>query len=282
MSIGTFPQMPFEREAELLSRARGGDDTAFELLVLPWQKPLFAFLYRMVAQREDAEDLLQDVMLEAVEELPHHPDGPRMKIWLFGLATHRCVEHLRHQSRWRPEAHLIAEYAEDAEPEAVERLKDTMSAPDFGFDMREHVAFCFACIGRSLPSEQQAALMLREIFHFTLDECAVIMNAPAASCDGYHQAGRSAMIKSYDGLCKLTDSAGRCDQCRKMRAWAPEGHRGASIEQIGPEGGAAESPDSLLDARLKIVREADLEGGTSRQFHRWFFDGLAHQESGRA
>jgi RNA polymerase sigma-70 factor (ECF subfamily) len=234
----------------------------------------------MVAQREDAEDLLQDVMLEAVQELPHHADGSRMKTWLFGLATRRCVEHLRQQWRWRPEAHLIAESAEDAEPEAVEQLRDALSKPDFVFDVREHVAFCFSCVGRSLPSEQQAALMLREIFQFTLEECALIMNEPAASFDGLLRAGRSAMISSYDGLCTLTDSEGRCGQCRELGEWAPEGHRGENIEQIQPEGGVVESPDSLLDARLKIVREADLEGGTSRQFHRWFFDGLTHQESG--
>lgn len=282
MSIAVFPRIAIEREAELISRARGGDELAFEELVLPWQKPLFAYLYRMVAQREDAEDLLQDVMLQAVEELPRHADGSPLKTWLFGLATHRCLEHLRHQWRWRPDAHLIAEYAEDAEPEAVERLREAMSNPDFVFDVREHVAFCFSCVGRSLPSEQEAAVVLREIFQFTLEECALIMNAPAATFDGNLRAGRSAMIGSYGGLCKLTDDAGRCDQCREMREWAPKGHRGQEIERIQPEGGAVESPDSLLDARLKIVREADLEGGTSRQLHRWFFDGLTHQESGRA
>ena len=62
MSVHPQPQISLEQETALVERARQGDSAAFGSLVEPWRGPLFGYIYRMVLLRQDAEDLLQDVL----------------------------------------------------------------------------------------------------------------------------------------------------------------------------------------------------------------------------
>ena len=89
-----------------LERARDGDPAAFGELVEPWRRPLYSYIYRMVTHRQDAEDLMQDVFWRAMERIRQYRSGP-FKSWLFGIATHVCLDHLRHRKRWRVEAQII-------------------------------------------------------------------------------------------------------------------------------------------------------------------------------
>src|SRR5262249_28218254 len=88
-------------EEQLVERA------AFGSLVEPWRKPLFGYIYRMVTLRQDAEDLLQDVLVRVLEDIRSYRGEARFKSWLFGIATHACLDHLRKRKRWRVEAQLI-------------------------------------------------------------------------------------------------------------------------------------------------------------------------------
>ncbi len=69
MSIHPLPQIAVEEEAQLVERARQGDPDAFGTLVEPWRRPLFGYIYRMVTHRQDAEDLLQDALVRAMESI---------------------------------------------------------------------------------------------------------------------------------------------------------------------------------------------------------------------
>ena len=76
-----------QEEDALLARAQAGDSEALEALFAKWQKPLFAFVYRMVTQRQDAEDLSQEVLVRALRGLANFRGDSRFKTWLFGIAT---------------------------------------------------------------------------------------------------------------------------------------------------------------------------------------------------
>ncbi len=280
MSIHPLPQIAVEEEAQLVERARQGDPDAFGTLVEPWRRPLFGYIYRMVAHRQDAEDLLQDALVRAMESIRKFRGEGRFKSWLFGIATHVCLDHLRRRKRWRVEAQLFAEQAAHANPEMPERMGTLMAQPDFVFEIREHIAFCFSCLGRTLPPEEQAALMLREVLGFTAEEAAGILGVSEPVFRHRLAAARNTMIESYDGLCQLINKTGACWQCKSLREIAPEGHRGEDLVQIQVAPGVAVTPETLFDARLKIVHEADLEAGRTRTLHDMFFANLTHQEEG--
>jgi RNA polymerase sigma-70 factor (ECF subfamily) len=267
-------------EAELVSRARQGDSSAVEALVSPWRKPLFAYIYRMVTLPQDAEDLLQDVLVRVLEGLRQFRGEAPFKSWLFGIATHVCLDHLRRKKRWRVETQLDAERAAEADPAEVERIAGIMSQPDFVFEIREHIAFCFACIGRTLEPEEQAAVLLKEVLGFTAEEAAGILAVSEPVFRHRLSAARAAMVRAYDGLCRLISKDGVCWQCQGLREFAPERNRGENLVQIEVRPGVAVSAESLFDTRLEIVRAADLERGASRALHQSFFVGLSRREEG--
>src|SRR5271168_873037 len=123
MAIHPLPQISPHEEAALVERARAGDEVAFGSLVEPWRRPLFGYIYRMVTLREDAEDLLQDVLVRVLENIRTYRGEARFKSWLFGIATHACLDHLRHRKRWRVEAQCIGEQEATADPEKVNGLR---------------------------------------------------------------------------------------------------------------------------------------------------------------
>jgi RNA polymerase sigma-70 factor, ECF subfamily len=274
-------QLSQEEESALVGRAREGDRAAFGSLVEPWRKPLFGYIYRMVTLRQDAEDLLQDVLVRVLENIREYRGEARFKSWLFGIATHVCLDHLRKKKRWRVEAQLIGEKEATASPEQHTALVELMRAPEFRFEIREHIAFCFSCIARTLPPEEQAAIMLKEVLGFTNEEAAGILSISEPVFRHRLAAARAKMTGDYEGLCALINKEGVCYQCKGLREFGEEAHRGADLVQIEVAPGLAVSPENLFDARLTIVRDADLADGRTRTMHDMFFASLTQREETR-
>src|SRR5437868_5979817 len=147
------PEVSLEQESQLVSNARAGDRTAFESLIGPLRRPLYGYIYKMAANPQDAEDLLQDTLVRVLESLPNFRREARFKTWLFGIATHVCLDHLRARKRFRLEAQVIGEREAYESPETLAYVNAVLSEPEFVFEIREHVAFCFACVSRTLEPE---------------------------------------------------------------------------------------------------------------------------------
>jgi RNA polymerase sigma factor (sigma-70 family) len=186
----------------------------------------------MVALRQDAEDLLQGVLVRVLENIGEFRGKARFKSWLFFIATHVCLDDLRHKKRWRVEAQLVGEREADADPEKVVALRQLMAQTDFRYEIREHIAFCFSCIARTLPPEEQAALMLKEVLGFTAEESGAILGVSEPVFRHRLAAARATMMEDYDGLCALVNKTGVCHQCRGLREIARDKHRGADLVQI--------------------------------------------------
>ena len=276
-----IPQMPVEQETQLVERAVSGDEGAFAELVEPFRKPLFSYIYRMVTNAHDAEDLMQDVLIRTLEGLRSYRGESRFKTWLFGIASHACMDHLRSKRRWRVEAQLTGQHETEADAEAIERVGATLTQPDFVFEIREHIAFCFSCVSRTLEPEEQAALMLREVLDFSNQEAAGMIGISEPVFRHRLSAARSKMTQSYEGLCQLINKTGACWQCRGLREFTPETHRGQDLVQIEVLPGAKVTSDNLFEARLKIVREAGFPQSRTRPLHDDFFDGLTRREEVR-
>lgn len=266
-----------DRETALLDRAQRGDRLAASELFESCRRPLFAYILRMVAHRTDAEDLLQDVLLRACETLPAFRREAKFRTWLFAIASHVCLDYLRVRRRWRPEAQRISEDHAREEPSVVERLHAVVSEPGFQFEVREHIAYCVACVSRSLEPEQQAALLLREMFGFSAAEGARALGVSQPVFNHRLAAARATLAQAFEGLCALIGKQGVCWQCRSLREFAPPDKRGPDLVRITPASGSADA-GALLAARLAIARSADLEFGKTRKLHDWFFEATSRQE----
>ena len=120
-----------------------------------------------------------------------------------------------------------------------------MLEPGFAFDAKQHVAYCFVCIGRSLPPDEQAALVLRDVMEFSNREAANVLGTSESVLRHRLAAARNAMKGRYDGLCALVSKGGICHQCSGL---------GMAAEAVGAS--KAELPDiDSFARRLEIIRE---------------------------
>ena len=85
--------------ADLISRARAGDDGAFREMTEPHLRELQVHCYRMLGSFADAEDALQDTLLAAWQGLGGFEGRASIRTWLYRIATNRCLSTLRSASR---------------------------------------------------------------------------------------------------------------------------------------------------------------------------------------
>ena len=85
-----------------LTRARAGDETAFQELTDPYRVELQVHCYRMLGSTQDAEDALQETLLASWRGLDGFEERASLRAWLYRIATNRCLNVLRESSR-RPQ-----------------------------------------------------------------------------------------------------------------------------------------------------------------------------------
>lgn len=243
---------------------------SFEALVRPLLPRLRGFALRMVAHPADAEELVQDALLKAHRGLPSYAGRSSLSTWMFSILTRCCLDHLRARRRWRWDAQHHTRVDADAPHDEVLAM---LAEPGAVYDAREHIAFCFSCVGRSLSPEEAAALLLREVFEFSNKEAAAICGVSESVLRHRLSAARHAMQDAFEGLCGLVAKTGVCHQCKGLRDSAPVENQGPALPSL-PQG-----RDARWRIRLDVVREADLLEGTSAALHRLMFRAVADVES---
>ncbi len=255
---------------QLLQRAQKGDRLAFDQLFAEHVPKLRGVLRRMVGHRDDVDELAQQSLLKAYEGLAAFRGEASVGTWLCSIGARLAVDHLRARKRWRERAQIIyAAACHDAEEQRRE-VGAALTDPAFEFDVNEHIAYCFTCVGRTLEPEAQAALVLRDVLELSNDEAAAALGLTKSVLRHRLTEARQTMQTSFEGLCALVNKGGACWQCKGLREASPVEQRGPSV----PEG--VDWP-----RRLQIVREAVLDGGKSQLLHDVFFRHTTEQEEQR-
>ncbi len=82
-------------DVALVERARGGDAAAFETLVRQYDRPIFRVAQHITQNREDAEDIVQDVFLKAYRKLDQFQGNSKFSTWLTRIAVNESLMRLR-------------------------------------------------------------------------------------------------------------------------------------------------------------------------------------------
>ncbi|MDT9595044.1 sigma-70 family RNA polymerase sigma factor [Nocardioides zeae] len=143
-------------EAQLLERARGGDETAFAALVTPRRNRLWSVCLRVTGDRHDAEDALQDALTAAWQHLATFRGDARLDTWLYRIASNAALAVAR---RRRERAYAPDELPEDgdARRDHADQIADT-----------DRVRRALA----ALPEQFREAVVLRELADLTYEEIA--------------------------------------------------------------------------------------------------------------
>ena len=89
--------MPAKKESDgaLVEGSKEGDQTAFAELVKRYESKIYNLAYKMMGNREDAVDVLQEVFLDAYKSLSHFKKEAKFSTWLYRIATNVCLMKLR-------------------------------------------------------------------------------------------------------------------------------------------------------------------------------------------
>ena len=84
-----------DADFSLVERYLAGDMTAFDELMLRYERQIYRVCYRFVENRDDAKDLAQDVFIKAFEHLPTFRRESSLKTWLYRIAMNHCINHVK-------------------------------------------------------------------------------------------------------------------------------------------------------------------------------------------
>jgi RNA polymerase sigma-70 factor (ECF subfamily) len=159
-------------DSDLVDAMAAGDVHAMEVLYDRYNRPVFSFAYRMLGDREHAEDLLQEVFMRAWRHAKTFSERRGSYItWLLSITHNMAIDEIRRKDR-RPRK------AESADPVLmltnVTDSNPTVEEQAILGDMREVVKHALA----QLPTAQRTALELAYFQGFTQREIAEIQNEP--------------------------------------------------------------------------------------------------------
>ena len=182
---------------------RGGNDHAFEVIVDRYEARLLGFCRQMLGSTEDAEDVLQEVFVNAYRAILADKREIKLRPWLYRIARNRSLNHLRKpvaEGRDSMDAHPIVEAAS-----THERVQN-----------REEFRQLLTDVGK-LPETQRTALLLREMDAMSYEEIAHAMQTTVPSV-------KSLLVRARIALAEATQARVlTCGEVRLELAEAAEG-----------------------------------------------------------
>lgn len=145
-----------QRDMELVERCLAGDDGAFTRLVEIYNPRIFSLCRRMLRNREDAEDVSQDVFFKLYLNLPNERGEAKLSNWLYTVALNICRNLLRRRKlvRFISLSWLLGREDKELDP------ADHRPRPDQALEAKERAAFLEYMVS-TLPYKQRSAFILR-------------------------------------------------------------------------------------------------------------------------
>jgi RNA polymerase sigma-70 factor (ECF subfamily) len=177
-----------DRDRELLARIRRGDQRAFAELIRRHQDRVFDLGYRMLGDRQEAEDLSQEIFVAVHRGLKSFRGDSKLATWIFRVAKNHCLNrlvYLRRHGGGRTQGL-------DEGPEAA---ADPASArPDRQFERRERRAILERALSE-LDEAQRMIVVLRDIEGLDYEEIAAVLDEPLGTVKSRLHRARAALAQ---------------------------------------------------------------------------------------
>jgi RNA polymerase sigma-70 factor (ECF subfamily) len=181
-------------DVQLMLDVKAGDAQSFELLLHRYRTPLVNFLYRMVRNREQAEDLAQEVFLRVYRARGDYVPSAKFTTWMFRIATNLALNSLRDTRHQRMELSLDAPAVADSQ-DGDERPIDVAEAhPNIEQHLVEEARRrMIRHAVEKLPEKQRAAVLLHKYQELDYNEIAKILECSESAL-------KSLLFRAYETL----------------------------------------------------------------------------------
>jgi len=205
------------KREEILKKALAGDINSFQTLFAEFQNQLRSYLYRLLADRNDVQDLTHDTFIRAFDKIGTFNQDSSLRTWVFSIATNLAYDHLRKLKRWPADAQDQGANLAIGTEEIGHAFRIVHQTSNVGaYEMKEHIDFCFTCISKTLPIENQVALILKDVYDFSVKEICLILDKTEGIVKHLLIDARDTMTGIFDNRCALVNKNGACDQCSQL------------------------------------------------------------------
>lgn len=187
-----------ENEFELLKRFADGDEDAFAAVLTRWEKPLINFIYRIIPERTEAEDIAQEVFLKVAGAAAGLSRQAKFSTYLYRVAYNLTIDRLRRRNVRVKNASFVS-LDDAAESDSGEKLNRQVPDPaDLPADLlrerletRRSVEAALA----ELPENQRAAIILKVYEDRHYAEIAEILGVSVPSVESLLFRARQNLSK---------------------------------------------------------------------------------------
>ena len=178
-------------DAEVMLRAKAGDESAFAYLVQKYRRAMVGFMYRMSHDAAAAEDLAQEVFLRVYRSRSSYEASAKFTTWLYRIATNLAVNYARDTRHERPE---VTRSLDEPDEETGTRLDlpDRSGTAEQALLRRERMAAIRAKV-QELPERQRIAVVMHKYQQMDYREIAKVLKLSES-------ATKSLLFRAYETL----------------------------------------------------------------------------------
>ena len=187
-------------DADVAALAKEGREPAFRELVRRYERPVFSLIFRMVRDRELAEDLAQDTFIKVLNNIDRYRPEFKLSSWLFKIANNVTIDHLRKRQLatvsldGSPHAQTAAE-AQATSLDVESRGESALEA----IESRELGSAIERAIGK-LRSEYRSCIFLRHVEGRSYEEIAATLDRPLCTVKTYIHRARHELREALEDL----------------------------------------------------------------------------------
>lgn len=197
--------MTADADALLIERVKRGDQKAFDLLVIKYQRKIERLIARMVRDTDLIQDIAQETFIRAYRALPQFRGDSAFYTWLYRIAVNtakKSLVELKRDPLVTESARMSAD--EEDETSRVENELTDGETPDAVLASKEVAATVNAAI-EALSDDLRQAITLREIEGLSYEEIAEVMNCPIGTVRSRIFRAREAIAQRLRPLLDTPD-----------------------------------------------------------------------------
>lgn len=173
-----------------------GNQDAFEEIVTLFQHRLFHICYRMLGNKEEAEDIAQEAFVRAYINIHTYDQKRKFATWLFRIATNLCIDRIRKK---KPDYYLDAEVPGTEGLTMYSQIAAAGELPDEEVERMEMQDRMQYEISR-LPDKYRSVIVLRYMEELPLQDISDILEIPLGTVKTRVHRGREALRKQMGNL----------------------------------------------------------------------------------
>jgi RNA polymerase sigma-70 factor (ECF subfamily) len=185
-------------DADVVALAQQGRDAAFRELVRRYERPVFSLIFRMVRDRELAEDLAQDTFVKVLNHIDRYRPEFKLSSWLFKIANNVAIDHLR--KRQLPTISMDGSphaSTADAVEATTLQIADNQESALEEMESKELGSAIESAIANLRP-EYRACIMLRHVEDRSYEEIAATLDLPLGTVKTYIHRARHELRKALE------------------------------------------------------------------------------------